>query len=292
LIVARGGGSLEDLWGFNEEAVVRAAAECRIPLISAIGHETDVTLLDHVADLRAPTPTGAAEKAVPVRTELLAHLSERSGRRLRGMERFLARLRERSGQASRLLPRPDALIGDRRQRLDFASQSLSRGLLDRIARHRRTAAEANARLRPATMRARLRMAEQELRAATTRLSPLRLSRAVAERRERVGAGGVALTRAGQGILTARKTNLSALTRTIEALSYRRVLDRGFAVVRDAKGRIVSAPGDVVSGDALSIEFGTPDRLDAIVGKGAKTARARVTKQPQWKEDLPDLFDDL
>ncbi len=293
LIVARGGGSLEDLWGFNEEAVVRAAADCRIPLISAIGHETDVTLLDHVADLRAPTPTGAAEKAVPVRTDLLAALAERRGRRLRGMERYLARLRERSGQAARLLPRPDALIGDRRQRLDFAGQSLARGLRERLDRHRRAMAESAARLRPATMQARLREAERGLRTVAARLSPGRLSRMTTERRERLRNLEAALGRAGNLSLTRRRDRLAGLTRTIEALSYRRILDRGFAVVRDDEGRVVSAADGVTPGDALSIEFAGSKRLDAVAGKGGRP-RPRPRKPAPAKADIdvPDLFDDF
>lgn len=295
LIVARGGGSLEDLWSFNEEAVVRAAAACRIPLISAIGHETDVTLLDHVADLRAPTPTGAAEKAVPVRTELLALLSERGGRRLRAMERFLSRLRERAGQAGRLLPRPDTLIGDRRQRLDFAGQTLSRGLADRLGGHRATLATARARLRPAAMQARLRDAGRGFSALSARLSARRLIRDLAERRDRADALRLALDRAGKAATTARATRLAALTRTIEALSYQRILDRGYAVVRDGEDRIVTAPDTMRTGDPLTLEFARSKRLAAVVGKAGrkqpKGVSKAATKRQEREEDAPpDLFD--
>lgn len=289
LIVARGGGSLEDLWGFNEEIVVRAAADCTIPLISAIGHETDTTLLDHVADLRAPTPTGAAEKAVPVRTELLARLSERGGRRLRAMERYLGLLRERSGQAARLLPRPETLIGDRRQRLDFAGHNLSRSLLDKVAGHRATMAESRARLRPAAMQARMREAARGLHAVSARLSPKHLSKTLADRRERLGVLNRALDRSGTAGLADRKTRLAALTRTIEALSYQRILDRGYAVVRDDSDRIVSAPGRLATGDALTIEFAGRRTLGVIVGKAGKSRPRKVSKS---QDPAPGLFDEI
>ncbi|MEM7499702.1 MAG: exodeoxyribonuclease VII large subunit, partial [Pseudomonadota bacterium] len=117
LIVARGGGSIEDLWGFNEEAVVRAAADSAIPLISAVGHETDTTLIDHAADRRAPTPTAAAEMAVPVRAELAAGLAEREARRLRALSRSLSLRRQRLADMARALPRPAEIVELRRQRL-------------------------------------------------------------------------------------------------------------------------------------------------------------------------------
>ena len=287
LIVARGGGSLEDLWGFNEEEVVRAAADCRIPLISAIGHETDVTLLDHVADLRAPTPTGAAEKAVPVRTDLLARLSEQGGRRLRAMERLLGLLRQRAGQAERMLPKPDALTGDRRQRLDFAGQTLSRSLLDYIGGYRHALAGSRARLRPMTMRARLREAERDLSGLSARLSPQRLGRSLKERRDRTTGLGAALAKTRQIVLNARAERLAGLTRTIEALSYQRVLERGYAVVRDESDRILSAPGQAKTGQTLHIEFAGSKRLDTIVAKASPRPK-RATKKSD--EKTPTLFD--
>ena len=174
LIVARGGGSLEDLWGFNEESVVRAAAESDIPLISAVGHETDTTLIDFAADLRAPTPTGAAEKAVPVRLDLLNWLRQQDGALTRGITSALTARQQRLSDLSRALPRPETLMDAARQRLDLASIRLAPALRDRTARARTLADRASARLDPALDRAvaRKRLALTE-RAA--RLSPAQLN---------------------------------------------------------------------------------------------------------------------
>ena len=127
LIVARGGGSLEDLWGFNDEAVVRAAAASAIPLISAVGHETDTTLIDLAADRRAPTPTAAAEMAVPVRLELLAGVAGLEGRRRAALARALGQRQQRLRDLARGLPRPEALISERAQRLDALAAAAAAG---------------------------------------------------------------------------------------------------------------------------------------------------------------------
>ncbi|MCX7564912.1 exodeoxyribonuclease VII large subunit [Sulfitobacter sp. F26169L] len=126
LIVARGGGSVEDLWGFNEESVVRAAAASGIPLISAVGHETDTTLIDYASDKRAPTPTAAAELAVPVRHELIAYLDQQHARMSRALSQGLVQRAQRLRDMARALPRPDSLLDSPRQRLDRAGDRLMR----------------------------------------------------------------------------------------------------------------------------------------------------------------------
>ena len=149
LIVARGGGSIEDLWAFNEEAVVRAIADCRIAVISAVGHETDTSLSDHAADLRAPTPTAAAEIAVPVRADLFAQIAELGLRTERCVRRYQERARERLAALARILPSRDALLGPQRQRVDDAAQRLDREVGDRLrgSRHALDRAAAGLRLR-------------------------------------------------------------------------------------------------------------------------------------------------
>lgn len=166
VIVARGGGSIEDLWAFNEEPVVRAIAECPIPVISAVGHETDTTLADFAADQRAPTPTAAAEMAVPVRAELAATLEEFSARKQRAILRPVALGRERLEARVKRLPKPEALLQPQAQKLDDLTERLRRGLRDRAAQGRERLGRA--RLSPAVLNLGLRDARQRLE-ATTRL---------------------------------------------------------------------------------------------------------------------------
>jgi exodeoxyribonuclease VII large subunit len=151
VIVARGGGSVEDLWTFNEEAVVRAVAACTIPIISAVGHETDTTLCDHAADLRAPTPTAAAEMAVPVIADLRLTLDAARARTTRCAHRYVERGRERVEALGRLLPKRDALLGPQRQRADEAGARLDRGLAARITGARGQLQHAAGALRPAVL---------------------------------------------------------------------------------------------------------------------------------------------
>jgi exodeoxyribonuclease VII large subunit len=155
VIVARGGGSIEDLWAFNEEVVVRAVAQCTIPIISAVGHETDTTLCDYAADIRAPTPTAAAEIAVPVRADLRAHLREQGVRMQRCANRYRDRAGERLQALVRLLPRPAQLLDPQRQRVDDNAERLRRGLGRRLADARGELARAGGALRPAALTQRL-----------------------------------------------------------------------------------------------------------------------------------------
>lgn len=277
IIVARGGGSLEDLWGFNEEIVVRAAAASTIPLISAVGHETDTTLLDHAADLRAPTPTAAAELAVPVRMELLASVDTLSARLLRAISSAGARRRERLRDLARALPLPEMLIGRAGQRLDHAGGRLGSALALFVARRRAGFGEVAGRLRPETLSHRLSLQHGRIeraalgaRAAVRRL--LEARGAVLEAR----AGRLALApsrvalRAGEGRartaeLAGRLDNaidrrfghlaerLAAVDRTRQGLGYHETLKRGFAVVR-ASGHVVGTAEAAGRASCLEIEF--------------------------------------
>ena len=151
VIVARGGGSIEDLWAFNEEVVVRAVAGCTIPIISAVGHETDTTLCDFAADLRAPTPTAAAELAVPVLADLRHTIQSHGLRTQRCANRYVERGRERLTGLTRLLPKRDALLGPQRQRADDAGQRLDRGLERRVTLARGQLDRSSGALRPAVL---------------------------------------------------------------------------------------------------------------------------------------------
>ncbi|HEU4961369.1 MAG TPA: exodeoxyribonuclease VII large subunit [Sphingomonas sp.] len=162
VIVARGGGSIEDLWPFNEEVVVRAIAACSIPVISAVGHETDTGLSDYAADLRAPTPTAAAELAVPVRADLIAALQTMAARAERCARRYHERGRERLDALVRLIPGRDRLLGPQRQRADEAAQRLNLGLERRVARARTELDRTGGALRPAVLAHRLQAARDRL----------------------------------------------------------------------------------------------------------------------------------
>ena len=214
LIVARGGGSLEDLWGFNEEVVVRAAAASDIPLISAVGHETDWTLIDHAADWRAPTPTAAAEKAVPVRAELMAYVQELGARLLRAITADLERRGQRVLAAARALPRPEDIIGMARQRLDHANTRLKAALMHLVQARRTQLAQAEARLSPHLLR-------QFMATERRRLAPL----------------GARLAQAARHDLLQRRQRLTSAARLLESLDYRAVLKRGYALVHDVRRRM-------------------------------------------------------
>ena len=168
VIVARGGGSIEDLWAFNEEVVVRAIAACSIPIISAVGHETDTTLADFAADLRAPTPTAAVEMAVPVLADLRLTLDGYGQRTEKCARRYHQRGRERLDALVRVLPRRDALLGPQRQRADDLAARLDRGLERRVTVARGQLDRSGAALRVSTLERQLERAKDRV-TATWRL---------------------------------------------------------------------------------------------------------------------------
>jgi exodeoxyribonuclease VII large subunit len=260
LIVARGGGSLEDLWAFNEEVVVRAAAASAIPLIAAIGHETDVTLIDFAADLRAPTPTAAAEKCVPVRAELIERVSIAT-RRLRGAERrLLDHQCHRVTNLARLLQSPEKLLSDPRQRADRAGERLRSAL-------RRSADARRLRISRLSHLLARHSPQAELARTSERISGLaaRLRQALVARRtlalhrqegdvRRLQHAEERLRRAFQGFVSQRRERISQLEKLRASLSHKAVLARGYALVRDASDALVRRARDVAAGQKLAIEF--------------------------------------
>ncbi|MEQ1541657.1 MAG: exodeoxyribonuclease VII large subunit [Novosphingobium sp.] len=188
VIVARGGGSIEDLWAFNEETVVRAIAESQIPVISAVGHETDTTLADFAADRRAPTPTAAAEMAVPVREDLLVQLTELAVRKRRAVQRPLQLGRERLAARADRLPRLESLLSPQAQRLDEVTERLRRGLTDRTALARGALQHAGARLSLPLLTARIDRARDRLEGAGRFLHSLDPDRVLQRGYARVTAG--------------------------------------------------------------------------------------------------------
>ncbi|PDT04005.1 exodeoxyribonuclease VII large subunit [Rhizobium chutanense] len=290
LIVARGGGSLEDLWSFNDEVVVRAAAESRIPLISAVGHETDWTLIDYAADVRAPTPTGAAEMAVPVKAELEAQLAALAARLQGCMNRQMDQRRQSVRALMRALPSLDQLLALPRRRFDEAAAGLGRGLelntinkrrgFERVASHLRPdvlsnrIAERRQTLNERMVRAE-RMVERLINRSTSRVEraeailasqPARLKTQTDRSRERLGNLSRHADTAIRHQLTRARAELSAQDRVLQSLSYKNVLKRGYAVIRDDDNRPVSQAASLSAGMGIAIEF-ADGRVGAMTTEG-------------------------
>jgi exodeoxyribonuclease VII large subunit len=282
LIVARGGGSLEDLWSFNEEIVVRAAADSLIPLISAVGHETDITLIDFAADKRAPTPTAAAEMAVPVRSELLVEVATLARRTMLCWQRGQEFRRNELRAAARALPAAGELLAIPRQRLDGAAASLPRALQANTHAHFRRFAQVSARLTLRVLRGQVAQANHRLIVSgermthsarsllrhrrdrfaglEVRLKASRLANGQAQRQRiaRDRERALRLSERARRALTTAMQRLQARVahsgQLLGALSYRSVLTRGFALVRDEHGHAVHAAASVGPGARLDLEF--------------------------------------
>jgi exodeoxyribonuclease VII large subunit len=258
IIVARGGGSIEDLWAFNEEVVVRAVAASPIPTISAVGHETDVTLCDFAADVRAPTPTAAAEMAVPVRAELLATVRELGLRAGRCARRYRDHAGERLGAIARHLPAPDRLLAPQRQKLDDLGERLPRGLSSRLAHARRELAEAAGALRPSLLGAKVSRGREQLAAA--RLRPALINSRIADARDRLG----------------------RLWRLAEQLHPDRPLARGYARVETRDGKVVASVPAARAAGGVTLVF-ADGRVAARVEGSPRPAMERA------KPEQPNLL---
>ena len=249
LIVARGGGSVEDLMAFNEEIVVRAAAESSIPLISAVGHETDTTLIDFAADRRAPTPTAAAEMAVPVRNELVAITLDFERRNFRCFSKGIDDRRKHLLALARTLPRADQLFAAVRQRFDHASECLVHGLNRNAEAHRRALLEIAAPLRPRSVAHRIESGVERVCALAHRLD-----------------------RCERAHLRRWRDQLDGRARLLETVSHKAVLERGFALVKGADGSIRRRAAAVAPGESLSLVFA--DATIEAKTKDASTSPSR------------------
>ena len=283
IIVARGGGSVEDLWGFNEEVVVRAAAASDIPLISAVGHETDTTLIDYVSDLRAPTPTAAAERAVPVRLDLLAWAGEQGSRLLQAITGQVAARQQRLRDLARALPKSNTLLDGPRQRLDGLSDRLSATLRTGVQTRRLQLSQATGVLRPGILRRGVDQDRQRYQATLARLNISALQRDVAQKRRDFRQITKRMTDAGGRQMHDLRETLAGYERLRKTLGYKATLGRGYAVVR-GDGAVVTNQTDAKAARTLEIEF-----ADGRVDVGGNTAPARPTapRRPAKKSDAPD-----
>jgi len=229
IIVARGGGSLEDLWAFNEEPLARAIAASPVPVISAVGHETDFTIADFVADVRAPTPSAAAELVVPVLTDLRADLAVLGRRAARGTTARLHQQRLMIERARRALSDPRRLVDERRQRVD-----------DLAARAHRATARRVARLRA------------DLAAVEVALSRAHPHRRIAAQKSALAKLAQQLETAAQRMLARRREPLRAIEHKLEALSPRRVLDRGYSLTFGPDGHLLTDAANVAAGATVRV----------------------------------------
>ena len=231
IIVARGGGSLEDLWGFNEEIVVRATFSSKIPIISAVGHETDTTLIDYASDVRAPTPTAAAEMAVPVRDELSVALLSLENRKKKSLLLFLQNKKQRILDLSRGLPKGEDLFLTQRQKIDFLADKLPNALITLNQRFKMRVLAFSSKLNVKVIEQNIKYKRNEVKSLDNQIKRLVLN-----------------------IFDQFKYKLNSVERLRQNLGYRETLKRGYVVLRDRKGPLVSSADIPNTVGPISAEF--------------------------------------
>ncbi len=315
LIVARGGGSIEDLWPFNEEIVVRAAAASRIPLISAVGHETDTTLIDFASDKRAPTPTAAAEMAVPVRADLIADVKALEARLSRGGSRVIEGNRQHLAAAERAFPKLETLLAWPAQRLDTASDRLS-GSLRLYTERCRTELARRGSLSPRALQSTISVARERTVSLSERLDRAfgswpksRIERLeslsgrlkgqspvtrIGKNKERLTRGEQALVQAFQRHVKHKEQALRQETKLLESYSHQSVLERGFAIVQSREGQVIKSAASNSVGDRVSLRFvdgrvGAEITSESSSDKPVKTSHDRKRQKTSTKEKQGSLF---
>ena len=229
LIVARGGGSLEDLWSFNEEIVIRSVFKSSIPVISAVGHETDTTLIDFVSDLRAPTPTAAAEKAVPVRDELIARIDELNLRLKTSLSNKQNNKKDSLNNLIRLLGKPDQIFENKTQKLDFILKDMENLFKDIFVEKKNIIMQYEQKLLPPKILISDFFSKQQL--LETRFKNHL-----------------------ENIITTKETKLNSLNQLLEASSFNRVLDRGFSLVMNNTGKPIKLSNEAPKNANVKIKF--------------------------------------
>lgn len=315
IIVARGGGSIEDLWGFNDEIVVRATAESEIPLISAVGHETDWTLIDFASDVRAPTPTGAAEIAIPVRAELLADVDESVRRLQTGLIRFLHTRRTEFRAALNAMPQPRDLLALPRQRFDATAQKLGYALQSNTQSHRIKFTTVRSRLSVGSLRKAIEISREQVRSRFNRanrailleiqkrrsqldrlerqLSPEGLARALNKSSHQLKFLRERIDRAFASEISQMRLQLEGQSKLLWSLSYQSTLARGYTLVRDMEGKPVRLAANVSSKQDLLIQFADgsvavtskdPSQLTSDSGESENAQKKSKSKQNQATDD--------